>query len=259
MVSSFYGGYMNNYYGISSYGEYLEHHGREGQRKGVQNGPPYPLDSKTVSSAYGSRAQKFASNLLSKLKKKSSSNSGSESSGKTSKAKEEKPEETVEERKARIIKENNVQEAWEHKEDFTTKEINDIIQRVTAENNLEKLVAAKHTSAFKKGVQFLKESNDVMTTVVNAYNNYNNLKKIFSKDTNNSNNSNNSNDSKDKSKDKKSKFYNVKEGIELYGQVKGLLPDKKVELTDLVDNVSKAEGDSSNSGGGKKKKRNKKK
>lgn len=253
---------MNNYYGISSYGEYLEHHGRLGQRKGVQNGPPYPLDSQTVSSVYGSRARKFTSNLLSKVgskkKKNGSSESGSESSGKTSK-KEEKPEETVEERKARIIKENNIQEAWEHKEDFTTQEINNIVQRVNAEKNLEKLVAAKHTSAFKKGVQFLKESNDVMTTVINAYNNYNNLKKIFSKDTNNSNNSNNSNDSKDKSKDKKSKFYKVKEGIELYGQVKGLLPDKKVELTDLVDNVSKAEGDSSNSGGGKKKKRNKKK
>lgn len=32
---------------------YLMHHGRKGQKWGVQNGPPYPLDKATVSRSYG--------------------------------------------------------------------------------------------------------------------------------------------------------------------------------------------------------------
>lgn len=42
--------------------KYLQHHGRLGQRWGVRNGPPYPLDQGTVSSAYGSGVKKYESN-----------------------------------------------------------------------------------------------------------------------------------------------------------------------------------------------------
>ncbi len=32
---------------------YLMHHGRKGQKWGVRNGPPYPLDAVVVSRSYG--------------------------------------------------------------------------------------------------------------------------------------------------------------------------------------------------------------
>lgn len=40
----------------------LVHHGRDGQKWGIKNGPPYPLDSATVSDSYGSHSKKYESN-----------------------------------------------------------------------------------------------------------------------------------------------------------------------------------------------------
>lgn len=58
---------MNTYCGTTwtwiSGGDYLCHHGRDGQRKGVRNGPPYPLSSQAVRSGYsGKEAKIYKSN-----------------------------------------------------------------------------------------------------------------------------------------------------------------------------------------------------
>lgn len=41
------------YYYVTPTDDDLQHHGRLNQRWGIKNGPPYPLDRKTVSRVYG--------------------------------------------------------------------------------------------------------------------------------------------------------------------------------------------------------------
>ena len=43
---------------MSAYADYLKHHGIKGQKWGVQNGPPYPLDRKTGSGSIGKTSNK---------------------------------------------------------------------------------------------------------------------------------------------------------------------------------------------------------
>lgn len=59
---------MNKFYIVNDKFKYLSHHGIEGQKHGVRNGPPYPLSAKTFSKAE-KRAGAVVSRWASKSKK----------------------------------------------------------------------------------------------------------------------------------------------------------------------------------------------
>lgn len=59
---------MNKFYIVNDKFKYLSHHGIEGQKHGVRNGPPYPLSAKAFSKAE-KRAGAIVSRWASKSKK----------------------------------------------------------------------------------------------------------------------------------------------------------------------------------------------
>lgn len=102
----------------------LEHHGIKGQKHGVRNGPPYPLDSKIST---GRRLKKSVGSIKRKLASKS----------KVKKAKKEKPKyasnrEAIEARDLEYISKNRGK--------FSTNEMNEVMNRISTEQRLDQMV-----------------------------------------------------------------------------------------------------------------------
>lgn len=115
---------------------YLSHHGIKGQKHGVRNGPPYPLDYKQLS-----------------------------------------PEEKAK-AKSKAIETGNIEEADKNVEEFTNKEIQDVIDRYMKKAQLHKFTSAelargKRTieSIVDKGYRFVDLTNTGMAV-------WNNVAKI---------------------------------------------------------------------------------
>lgn len=166
----------------------------------------------------------------------SKSSGGKESSSskieKETAKKKEQIVETDEEKKERLIKEQDLREIYNNKELFSTKEITDVINRVNAEANLKKMADAKSSSAFKKGVEFLKSANDATTTVLNAYDNYKKVKKILSKDSKQDDDSKNSKGKNEKKGDGKSKKEKAQEALTMAEEVKQIVSTIRPLLED---------------------------
>ena len=97
----------------------LEHHGIKGQKHGVRNGPPYPLDS---SISTGSRLKKRVGSIKRKRRKKK------ENQVKTYKDKRE----AIDAKDLKYISQN--------KGMFSTNELNEVMGRVNAEARLDQMV-----------------------------------------------------------------------------------------------------------------------
>jgi len=93
------------YYKIEGYGDYLMHHGRQGQKWGVRNGPPYPLQ--------GSYAQ-------------------------TNAGYKEFQEKHREKRRKKIL--NDPKKLYKHRDEFTKEEIDKALAKQDSVNKLKKVV-----------------------------------------------------------------------------------------------------------------------
>lgn len=109
--------------------EVLEHHGIKGQKHGVRNGPPYPLDSRIST---GKRLKKTVGSIKRKLSSKSAVK-------KAKKAKQSTPQDKYQ-NKEDAIKAKDIEYINQNKGSFSTKEMNDVMNRITTEERLSKMV-----------------------------------------------------------------------------------------------------------------------
>lgn len=96
----------------------LEHHGIKGQKHGVRNGPPYPLDSKIST---GKRLKKSIGSIKRKKKKK------------------EQPIKVYGD-KREAINAKDLEYISRNKGMFSTNELNEVMNRVNAETRIDKMV-----------------------------------------------------------------------------------------------------------------------
>lgn len=101
---------------------YLKHHGVFGQRWGVQNGPPYPLDKSGKASIRRQAAEKRR-----ELREKS-------------------------EKEARVQK-----EASTYSKALSTKDLEEVVRHLRLEKELKSLLADEHPKEVKKGDAFVKD------------------------------------------------------------------------------------------------------
>ena len=108
--------------------EMLEHHGIKGQKHGVRNGPPYPLDSKIST---GKRLKKS----IGSIKRKAASKSKVWKAKKLAKANEPKYKD-----KREAIEAKDLEYISKNKGMFSTNEMNEVMNRVSAEQRLDQMV-----------------------------------------------------------------------------------------------------------------------
>ena len=115
-------------YNILDLDEALEHHGIKGQKHGVRNGPPYPLDSKIST---GKRLKKS----IGAVKKKWASKSKVQKAKKASKTEAPKYKD-----KREAIEAKDLEYISKNKGMFSTNEMNEVMNRVNAEQRLDQMV-----------------------------------------------------------------------------------------------------------------------
>ena len=103
----------------------LSHHGILGQKWGKKNGPPYPLDSKVST---GKRLRESAGKIISKRKKKKS--------------------QPVYKSNEEAIKSRDYEYINKNKSQFSTKEMNELMNRVSTEERMSDF-AKKHVKNAK--------------------------------------------------------------------------------------------------------------
>ena len=144
--------------------DYLSHHGRLGQRWYHRNGPPYPLDREAVSRAYGKgsggtgsiKKKKSSGGLIAKHKAKQVHKQKVQAAERARQAKQQKAEEAKRQQEAQdraereaiereewrqdVLRKGDAAAAREHTDLFSTDEINQIINKYTANQRLNQLV-----------------------------------------------------------------------------------------------------------------------
>lgn len=185
----------------------LYHHGRAGQKWGVRNGPPYPLSKGTVKSAYGGSKRSSSSSgrndvvltgkpkvkaksLLTKRKEKKQLKE-IEKATKTLEEAIRKREEHIN-NKERVLREGSAREVYEYRNELTTKELEDVVKRISKRKELEKLSIEESEKGWKAVDRIMKKVGDVKDwtkTGVEMYNAVNSVMNILDKDNAKHNNS----------------------------------------------------------------------
>ena len=132
---------------------YLMHHGILGQRKGVRNGPPYPLDSDkhsaTEKKAGWMKSLKEKSEAKKKKKKQQAALEKARKA-RAEKAKQEKIAKEYEENRQKILKSGKASEVARYKGQMTNQELRDALNRINWEKELDSYTAAETKSHFDK-------------------------------------------------------------------------------------------------------------
>ena len=167
---------------------YLEHHGIEGQKHGVRNGPPYPLKP-AISRAVKESAKKepkqgiiakYKANKIAKKRKAAQVEA-------LKKAREEKDRKQQEEKakadlKKKVTESRDPALLYKHADLFSTDELREMKNRLSVEEEIKKL----SPSIVDKGQQFIKKAQttaDVLGKTANVLDNgiktYNNVAKVL--------------------------------------------------------------------------------
>lgn len=131
----------------------LYHHGIEGQKWGVRNGPPYPLES-------GSETKK-RKGLLSYVKKRK------EQKRQKTEEKERKEQEArkakLASKKEEVLRKGNATQVMEYFNDLTTDEIRNVVNRLEWEKKLVDIAKkeASQSSNWNKMNSIMKKVGDV--------------------------------------------------------------------------------------------------
>lgn len=177
-------------HGLEYFDEYyLAHHGREGQRWGERNGPPYPLDRETVASIYGGdvikKTNKYVSEKISDGRKKYKEYRIESARRKAEKAEEERNKE-----KQRIINSGDPKLVRESYTKLSNSELEAALKRLDLskrlkdyENGLspEKTDKAK-TPTIKQLVNKANTVNQTLTTGRNLWNTIATIHNTYSDD-----------------------------------------------------------------------------
>lgn len=118
-------------------GEFLAHHGREGQKWGVQNGPPYPLE--------GSGEAKFERQAAREAKK------------------EARDKKKAQKRRTKILK--DPKKIVRYQDEFTTEEIREALGKLNAVNDVKKLLPKKVEKLSKQQKEWAKDPNKLLKNI----------------------------------------------------------------------------------------------
>lgn len=130
---------------------YLSHHGILGQKWGVTNGPPYPLDAGDHSAKEkkaGWRDSLKAKSDAKKKAKKQKETLEKARKAKIAKAKEEKLAKEYQEQKAKILKSGKASEVAKYKGQMSNQELSEALNRIRWEADLDRMSAAEQKSGF---------------------------------------------------------------------------------------------------------------
>lgn len=129
----------------------LYHHGRLHQRWGIKNGPPYPLSRGTVRKVYGSRKARKEAEKQAKAERKEAEKKELDEKERARKAAD----------KERVLREGSATEILQYRNELTTQQLNEVLQRIRYTNQLTELSKAE----LEKG---WKNIDDVMKKVGNV-------------------------------------------------------------------------------------------
>ena len=124
--------------------EIIEHHGRKGQKWGVSNGPPYPLNKKGLSYYFSKR----------KITKEDRQRIKDEEAAKKRQAYEEQ----LEKNKDKVLKSGKASEILQYQGRLTNQELQNAVSRLNLEKSLKEFSAKEKQSSVKK-------MNEIMSTV----------------------------------------------------------------------------------------------
>ena len=172
------------------YEDYLVHEGVPHMKWGVRNGPPYPLD-RTDSGQISKKQERAAARLqrkedreAAKVKKRADKKAVQTLKKQKNVDPDKMTDEEKESMKKEVKRSKNIPIMMKYSDLFTTQEINDMANRIEAEQKLKKL----NTSQVQKGFDFIKKQSNNLNTIVTAYDNvkkantmYNELMDLASK------------------------------------------------------------------------------
>lgn len=131
------------------YENYLVHHGRLGQKWGVQNGPPYPLTRNAVQKAYtGQKKKRGVLGYIQERKEKKA-------------AEEEKEKARHDADKERVLREGTASEVLKYANEISNQELSNALNRIKWTNQLIDLSREEMSSGWKTIDQVMKKVGNV--------------------------------------------------------------------------------------------------
>lgn len=164
------------YYVIAPTSKDIQHHGILGQRKGVRNGPPYPLNPGRHSASEekaGWRKSLDGGGLFRKKKKKSKSVN--------EQPKKELTKEEYESQKQEVIKTGKASDVLKYKGDLTNDQMQYAVNRIRLENQLEEYKSKETSDAWTKINNAMNRVNTVNNWATIGLNSLGTAEKVYKK------------------------------------------------------------------------------
>lgn len=164
------------YYVITPISNDIQHHGILGQRKGVRNGPPYPLNPGRHSASEkkaGWRKSLGGGRLFSKKKKKSKSVN--------EQSKKELTKEEYESQKQEALKKGKASEILKYKGDLTNQQMQDAVNRIRLETQLAEYSSKETASTWNKIDKTMNKVNTINNWANIGLNAINTSEKLYQK------------------------------------------------------------------------------
>lgn len=139
----------------------LYHHGRLGQKKGVRNGPPYPLSRGVVKKAYG-RKRGISGYLQARREKKELKRLSEEEKKASERRKAEEEEKARRDAdRERVLKEGTATEVFQYKNELSPQELSQALNRIKWTNELARLASEESDKGWKTIDQVMKKVGNV--------------------------------------------------------------------------------------------------
>lgn len=150
----------------------LYHHGIRGQKWGIQNGPPYPLDS-AIST--GARLKSAAKVAAGKIKEHRAKQAEIKAAKKQRRAEEAAAKKEAAKRKEidDAVKSGDIKKINKHQNEMSIQQFNEAVQRA----ELNKRLNNTETSAFDKAVRIAQNVANLSSSASNIYNNLSSISK----------------------------------------------------------------------------------
>lgn len=161
---------------------YLAHHGILGQKHGVQNGPPYPLDAdKHSASEKKAGWRKSLAGAIKNHKRKKQRKKALEKAQAVRKAKaeEKRKQEEFAKKKEEILKSGDPNLIMKYRKQLTDNELQSAVNRIRSEQAMKDFIASSQKSGFDKIDGVMQKAGKVTDWAKKGVDGYNTIAKIY--------------------------------------------------------------------------------